>query len=175
MFWNLWMHEGVCEWVSVHTERCVRRITSSLKVWFSACAAASSLSLSLSLSCVFSQVLRKLFTSSLLSTLLWQFSRRDFCKGDFFYLSSQPFFYKTCTMTAAIKGSVTLICYLQADVSGYKGAVHLIKALHGWRPDPHLWLQTPPMWIGSLQTHMVHCIFRFIHSFTDWSLMRSVT
>lgn len=97
MFWNLWMHEGVCEWVSVHAERCVRRVTSSLKVWFSACAAASSLSLSLSFSCVFSQVLRKLFTSSLLSTLLWQFSRRDFCKGSFFYSSSRTFSVMACS------------------------------------------------------------------------------
>lgn len=62
--------------------------TWSLKVWFSAWAAASSLSLSLSFSCVLSQVLRKLFTSSLMSTLFWQFSRTDFCKANLFQQSN---------------------------------------------------------------------------------------
>ena len=52
-------------------------------------------------------------------------------------------------------------CYLQADVRRNEGAVHLIEALHGCRPDPHLWFQTPPLWIGSLQTHVTHRIVRF--------------
>lgn len=76
MFWNCG-----CMRVCVHTKRCVRRITCSLKVWFSAWTAANSLSLSLSFSCVFSQSLRNFFSSSLLSILIWEFSRRDFCKG----------------------------------------------------------------------------------------------
>lgn len=74
-------------------------LTLSLKLWFSACAAASSLSLSLSFSCVFSQVLCQLFVSSLVFILFWQFSRRDFCKGNLFFLSSQHFFnVDTCVM-----------------------------------------------------------------------------
>lgn len=52
-------------------------------------------------------------------------------------------------------------CYLQAEVRRNEGAVHLIEALHGFRPDPHLWLQTPSLWIGSLQTQVIRRIVRF--------------
>lgn len=63
----------------IFSQRCVPRSTCSLRVWFSAWAVASSFSVSWSFRCAFSQVFFRLFRSSLLSTLLWQFSRRDFC------------------------------------------------------------------------------------------------
>lgn len=139
-------------------------LTCSLNVWFSACAAASSLSLSWSSSCVLLKVLCKLFSPSLLSILFWQFSRRDFCKGNFFYLSRQPFLWWHAAVIQRVFTSwVTLICYLQADVGRYEGAVHLIKALHGRRPDPDLWLQTPPMWVRGLQKQW-YTVFFMIYS-----------
>lgn len=141
-------------------------ITWSLKVWFSACTAASCLSFSLSFSSVFSQVLFKVFTSSLMSTLFRQFSRRDFCKGNLFYSSTYSRDNEFQLSQCRSSQSVTLICYLQANVSRYKRAVHLIKAVHGCSPNLHFWFQASPMWVGSLQTHMPYCIFIFIRSFT---------
>lgn len=138
------------------------RLTCSLKVWFSACTAASSRSLSLSLSCVFSWVLRKLFASSLASTLFWQFSRRDFWKGNYFTSQTSLSGLVLCCHIGNVHRLRWLICYLQADVSRYQGAVHLIKTLHGRRPYPHLWLQTPPLCVGNLQKPTVCCTFRFI-------------
>lgn len=139
-----------CSWISAqmlvwirNPERAAKslcgQITWSFRVWFSACAAASSRSLSLSLSCVFSKLLLKLFTSSLVSTLFWQFSKRDFCKtnkqtNDIYLLSS------SCRTTATAKCSSAHISYLQAEVCRYKRTVHLVEALHGGRPGLHLWL-----------------------------------
>lgn len=66
------------------------------------------------------------------------------------------------------------MCHLQADVGRYEGAVHLIKAVHGCCPDPHLWLQTPPMSIRGLCKkikNMGNCYFTTTLSSIRWTLM----
>lgn len=67
-----------------------------------------------------------------------------------------------------------LICYLQADIRGYQGAVHLIKALHCCCPDLHLRLQSPLLCIGLLQNHMAQGTFTLIHTWTKWSFIDSL-
>lgn len=76
------------------SQGCMHRITCSLRVWFSARAAASSFSFSWRFFCAFSHVFFRLFSSSLLSTLLWQFSRRDFCNKRHILLTNPAVFVR---------------------------------------------------------------------------------